>query len=180
MKEILVDSNHKLFNKDNMFYKEFNSDIRQIRFYTLLIIQNVPNELNNLRLLEQQICELITNAIKHGNKKNINKKVKVWYSFTNRSAHLIIEDEGEGFKNLEEWNIFNKERNKHYKNNNIDKMKDYLSYRTENSDENDGGNALFAAVEYWDGGMIFNDAKNAVAVYKEFPIKKDGFKINKI
>ena len=179
MKEIIIDSNHKLFNKKNMYYKEFNSDLKQIRFYTLLIVQNVPPEISGLRLLEQQICELIINAIKHGNKKDINKKVKVWYSFTKRSAHLIVEDEGEGFKDIEKWNSFNKKRNEYYSKKDFDKMKGYLSYKTENSDESDGGNALFAALEYWDGGIVFNDKKNVVAVYKEFPMKKNGIVINK-
>ena len=35
---------------------------------------------------------------------SINKKVKVWYDFSETSARLIIEDEGEGFKDLEKWN----------------------------------------------------------------------------
>lgn len=170
MKEILIDSNHKLFNKDNMYYREFNSDLKQIRLYTLLIIQSAPPEIPKLKLLEQQISELIANAIKHGNKKDKNKKVKVWYLLNNKCAHLIIEDEGDGFQEIEKWNLFNKKRNEYYDNKNFDKMKNYVSYRTENSDNSDGGNALFAALEYWNGGVVFNDARNAVAVYKDFSI----------
>ncbi len=168
MNEILIDSNHKLFNKENMFYREFNSDLTQIKLYSLSIIRSAPSVIPKLRLLEQQISELIANAIKHGNKKDINKKIKVWYILNKKCAHLIIEDEGEGFQKIEEWNLFNKKRIEYYKNKNFDKMKEYVSYRTENSESNDGGNALFAAVEYWDGGVVFNDTKNAVAVYKSF------------
>ena len=36
------------------------------------------------------------------------------------------------------------------------------------SDEEDGGNSLIAALEYWNGGMIFNDTKNKVGVVRWF------------
>jgi serine/threonine-protein kinase RsbW len=47
-------------------------------------------------------------------------------------------------------------------------MMDYLSYRTEDSTPDDGGNALFAAMEYWNGGYILNNNKNAVALKRVF------------
>ncbi len=51
-------------------------------------------------------------------------------------------------------------------------MADFVSWRTQKSDDNEGGTALFAALEYWDGGFVFNDARNAVAMLKNFPQKK--------
>ena len=36
------------------------------------------------------------------------------------------------------------------------------------SDETDGGNSLIAALEYWNGGMIFNEARNKVGVVRWF------------
>ena len=84
-------------------------------------------------------------------------------------AHLIIEDEGEGFKDLEKWNEFNKKRNFFFKNKNFEEMASYVSFRTDESDESDGGNALFAAVEYWNSGIVFNNKKNCLAVQKTFP-----------
>ena len=62
-----------------------------------------PLEIKEINLLEQQISEIIKNAVKHGNKCDQNKKVHVWYSFSPTHAHLIVEDEGEGFKDLEKW-----------------------------------------------------------------------------
>lgn len=169
IKEIKINPKSELFNNEGMFYKELKSDFRQIRYYTLLIVQKAPVEIKGINLLEQQISELIKNAIKHGNNCDPSKIVKVWYSFTNEKAHLIIEDQGKGFKELENWNNFNKKRNEYFKTQNFEEMEKYISYRTEKSDENDGGNALFAAVEYWNGGVVFNEKRNCIVVLKIFP-----------
>ncbi len=53
-------------------------------------------------------------------------------------------------------------------------MEKYVSYRTAKSDDHDSGNAMFAAVEYWNGGVVFNNKKNCIAVLKTFPKKKKG------
>ena len=109
-KELRVDGKDPLFDKTGMLYKEFPSDFRQIRYFTLLIVQSAPLEIKGINLLEQQISEIIKNAVKHGNKCDPSKKVKVWYEFSAEHAHLIIEDEGEGFKDMEKWNEFNRRR----------------------------------------------------------------------
>ena len=176
-KEILIDENHKLFNKENMFYKEFSSDFRQIRYYTLLIVQKAPLEIKEINLLEQQISELIKNAIKHGNNNNINKKIKVWFNFSNNLAKLIVEDEGKGFQTLEKWNEFNRKRTECFINHNFNDMEKYVAFRTDKSDDLDGGNALFAALEYWNDGVIFNNKRNAVAVQKTFDKKIPGISL---
>ena len=66
--ELRSDEKDPLFDKTNMLYKEFESDYRQIRYYTLLIVQSAPLEIKEINLLEQQISEVIKNAVKHGNK----------------------------------------------------------------------------------------------------------------
>ena len=58
MKEIRVDENSALFDKTGMLYKEFPSDYRQIRYFTLLIVQSAPLEIKEINLLEQQISEV--------------------------------------------------------------------------------------------------------------------------
>jgi len=178
IKLLKVDENSKLFDKTGMFYKEFDSDFRQIRYYTLLIVQKAPAEIKEINLLEQQISEIIKNAVKHGNKCDIKKKVKVWYYFSTEKAHLIVEDEGEGFKELEKWNEFNKKRISCFLNQNFEEMEKYVSFRTAESDDHDSGNAMFAAVEYWNGGVVFNKKKNCIAVLKTFPKKKMGIELN--
>ena len=89
IKELRCDDNDVLFDRTNMLYKEFPSDFRQIRYFTLLIVQSAPMEIKEINLLEQQISEVIKNAVKHGNKCKIKKKVKVWYSFSHTHAHLV-------------------------------------------------------------------------------------------
>ena len=83
-------------------------------------------------------------------------------------AKIIVADEGEGFKNLEVWKKFNEERNKAFLENDPLKMMEYVAFRTESSTEEDGGNSLFAAVEYWNEGMIYNDKKNKVCCMRSF------------
>lgn len=178
IKGIMVDGNHKLFNRDNMFYKEFPSDYRQIRYFTLLIVQKAPPEIKEINLLEQQISEIIKNAVKHGNKNDINKKIRVWYFFSTEEARLIVEDEGPGFKKIRDWNKFNKERQKCLLDNDFEKLSQYVAYRTEESDDIDGGNALFAAVEYWNEGVVFTEKANCIGVGKKFPKKSSGLQLN--
>ncbi len=172
LKEIRVNENSPLFDKTGMHYKEFPSDYRQIRYFTLLIVQSAPLEIKEINLLEQQISEVIKNAVKHGNQCTVGKKVRVWYSFDSAHAHLIVQDEGEGFRDLEKWNDFNRKRLEILSAQDFERLADFVSWRTQKSDDNDGGNALFAALEYWDGGFVFNDARNAVAMLKSFPQKK--------
>ena len=50
----------------------------------------MPTEIRELNLLEQQISEVIKNAVKHGNRCDMNKKVTVWYSFSPAHAHLLL------------------------------------------------------------------------------------------
>ncbi|MGO9411429.1 MAG: ATP-binding protein [Spirochaetia bacterium] len=171
---ILIDEANHLFDRTGMFYKKFPSDFRQIRYFTLLIIQKAPPEMKEINLLEQQISELIKNAVKHGNRKDPAKSVHVWFAFDESSARVIVQDEGEGFTRLEEWNEFNRRRNECFKKQDFEGMADFVSFMTPESDDHDGGNALFAAVEYWDAGLVFNGKKNCVAAAKRFPHKRHG------
>ena len=173
-KELRSDENDPLFDKTNMLKKEFPSDFRQIRYFTLLIVQSAPTEIKELNLLEQQISEVIKNAVKHGNHCDSNKTVTVWYSFSATHAHIIVQDEGEGFQDLEKWNEFNKKRLECLHNNDLMSLSNYVSFRTKESDSQDGGNALFAALEYWNGGFVYNGKKNAVAMLKKYQQKFHG------
>ena len=42
VKQIKLDGKSLLFSKAGMFHKTFASDFRQIRYYTLLIVQKAP------------------------------------------------------------------------------------------------------------------------------------------
>lgn len=176
--QLIVDEQSPLFDTTGMFQKTFPSDFRQIRYFTLLIVQKAPPEMKELNILEQQISELIKNAVKHGNGNDPEKKVQVWFSFREDRAHLIIEDEGPGFRNLEEWNRFNRERNACLEERDFEKLEHYVSFSTEESDEYDSGNAMFAAVEYWNEGVVFNEKRNTVAVARSFPRKRYGLELS--
>ncbi|RKX94519.1 MAG: ATP-binding protein [Spirochaetes bacterium] len=179
-KKILQDDNHILFSKDNMFTKDFPSDFRRIRYFTLMIVQKAPPEIKEINLLEQQISEVIKNAVKHGNKSDPEKTIKVWYSFSTEEARIIVEDEGDGFQNIDEWNSFNVSRQDCLSKEDYIKLADYVSFRTEKSDDNDGGNAMFAAVEYWNEGVVFSSNGNTVAVGKKFPRKRPSIELNEV
>ena len=173
-KDLTINENHPMFDRTGMFYKEFPSDFRQIRHFTLLIVQKAPPEIKEINLLEQQISEIIKNAVKHGNRNNPDKKIRVWFSFSTTHAHVVVEDEGEGFQGIEEWNQFNRQRVEAFQAQNFDDLGNFVSFRTNRSDEHDGGNAMFAAVEYWNDGVVFNQKRNAVAVGKTFPQRRPG------
>lgn len=177
VRAIEVDENSELFDTRGMFFKEFPSDFRQIRYFTLVIVQKAPPEFREMNLLEQQISEIIKNAIKHGNGKDPAKKIRVWYYFDLNVARVIVEDEGEGFQDLERWNYVHYKRTMCFIEQNYDEMDQYVSYRGEASDDSDGGNALFAAVEYWDGGVVFNEKRNKIALKKTFPKRMHGIEI---
>ncbi|MBI4979231.1 MAG: ATP-binding protein [Spirochaetes bacterium] len=163
-KKLLVDEQNKLFDTKGMFYKEFASDINQIRFFTVLITKNAIEDLKEKNLLEQQVSEIVKNAVLHGNKCDKSKKVRVWYNSDKKMFRLIVEDEGDGFQDLEKWNTFLSNRMDAFESGDPEKMMEYVAWRTEKSGPNDGGNSLFAAVEYWNGGIVYNNKKNKVAV----------------
>jgi anti-anti-sigma factor len=165
---LMVNSRHPLFNLEGMKYKDFNLDFGRIRYLSHLLSQQAPADIREFNLLEQQISEIVKNAIRHGNQNDIRKKVKIWYSFSSHNARLIVEDEGKGFARLEEWNAFFHKRMECFTRNDFEGMTEYVSYRTEDSVEDDGGNAMFAAVEYWNDGVVYNEARNAVAVGRSF------------
>ena len=174
-REILIDDNHAVFSREGMFFKEFPSDLRKIRYYTLLVVQKAPLAIKELNLLEQQISEIIKNAVKHGNKSDATKNIKIWYKFSEQDARIIVEDEGSGFSDIEKWNAFNGKRVTCVSEGDYDKLADFVSWRSSSSDDTDGGNALFAAVEYWNGGYIFNSKRNCVGALKVFPANQPLF-----
>jgi hypothetical protein len=174
VKQIRVDGKSPLFDTTGMFHKTFPSDFRQIRYFTLLVVQKAPGEIKEINLLEQQISELIKNAVKHGNKGDPQKIVQVWFQFSEDSARLIVQDEGKGFARLEEWNEFNRRRTECFQNQDFEQMAQFVSFITADSDEHDSGNALFAALEYWDGGIVYSEGRNRVAVAKSFHKRRHG------
>jgi serine/threonine-protein kinase RsbW len=166
--EILIDDEHRLFSRKDMNYTVFASDYQMIRYYTLLLIQRSRPKSDERLLLEQQVSEIIKNAVKHGNGSDPSKTVKVWYRFTGTEARLVVEDEGPGFQDIEKWNIFNAKRQQYIEKEDFIGLMNYVSWKSPKSDKYDGGNAMFAALEYWNLGVVYSSRRNIVAVGKRF------------
>ncbi len=168
VRQLIVDPDSPLLDTRNMYHKRFYLDLTKVRRLANLIAQKAPNHLRDINILEQQISELLKNAVKHGNGNDPTKAVAVWFRFTDESAHLIVEDEGPGFQLLEEWNDFYRKKIEAYQAKDFEAMMNYLAFRTDKSTEHDGGNAMMAAVEYWNEGVVFNEARNRIAVMRSF------------
>ncbi|MBN1617014.1 MAG: ATP-binding protein [Spirochaetales bacterium] len=168
--EILVSDTHPLMARKYLNYAEFKSDYQQIRYYTLLLVKHCRPKSDERLLLEQQVSEIIKNAIKHGNECDPSRLIKVWYRFTVNEARLIVEDEGSGFQDIEKWNLFNSKRQEYIDKEDYGALMSYASWRTAKSDTYDGGNAMFAAIEYWNQGVVYSTARNTVALGKVFSL----------
>jgi hypothetical protein len=166
-RKLIVDENNELFDAQGMKCLELKSDFSKVREYSTKILEHCPKQFLEEGLLEQQLSEIIKNGIKHGNKNDVSKKIKIWYDLRNR-VRFIVEDEGEGFKRLEEWNDFYRRRQTALYARDFDLFLKLASYRGPESDDSDGGNSLIAALEFWNGGMIYNEAKNKVGVVRWF------------
>jgi hypothetical protein len=167
VRKLIVDERNELFDAQGMRYVEFPSDFSKVREFTTLVLADCPEQFKEGNLLEQQLSEIIKNGIKHGNRCDPSKRLRVWYDLRKR-ARFIVEDEGEGFRELDDWNEFFQRRQKALFDEDFDAFLALASYRGPKSDETDGGNSLVAALEYWNGGMIFNKAKNKVGVVRWF------------
>ncbi len=165
---ILQNDKHPLLKREGMFHKDFHLDLRKVRHLSQLIVQKAPSAIRDFNLLEQQISELIKNGVRHGNKNDPNKKISIWFRFSPTRAHIIVEDEGSGFQNINEWNRFFAKKRTAFEHHDFDEMMKYVSFRTEESTESDGGNALFAAVEFWNEGVVFSSGGNCIGVARRY------------
>jgi len=167
IRKLIVDENNELFDAQGMRYIAFPSDYSKIREYAAFILKDCPSNFLEGSLLEQQVSEIIKNGIKHGNKSNPEKKLHVWYDLRRR-VRLIVQDEGLGFLELEQWNAFLYERQSALNSEDFDKFLALASWKGKNSSADDGGNSLIAALEYWNGGMVYNGNRNKVGVVRWF------------
>jgi len=167
VKKLIVDERNDLFDAQGMRYIEFESDYTKVREYANIVLSDCPEKFKDSGLLEQQVSEIIKNGIKHGNKCDPKRKIKIWYDLRRR-VRIIAEDEGEGFKDLDNWNDFLARRQKSLYNEDFDSFLSLASWRGPNSGPDDGGNSLIAALEYWNGGIVYNGKRNKVGVVRWF------------
>jgi len=167
VRKLIVDDRNELFDAQGMKYIEFPSDLTKVRQYATEVLEGCPQAFREDNLLEQQLSELIKNGIKHGNGSDPSKVIRIWYDLRKR-VRFIVEDEGQGFANLDDWNEFFRHRQTALYLEDFDRFLDLASWRGPTSDDNDGGNSLIAALEYWNGGMIYNGKRNKVGVVRWF------------
>jgi len=168
IRKLIVDDRNELFDAQGMRSIEFSSDFGRIREYAATVLRDCPPAFLEGNLLEQQLSEIIKNGIKHGNRGDKSRRLHVWYDLRNR-ARFIVEDEGDGFAELDAWNEFYRRRQTALYEEDFEAFLSMASYRGPRSDDTDGGNSLVAALEYWNGGMIYNAARNKVGVVRWFP-----------
>jgi len=164
-RKLIVDDRNELFDAQGMRLVEFASDLSKVRQYAAEVLADCPEAFLEGNLLEQQLSELIKNGIKHGNASDPTKTLRVWYDLRKR-ARFIVEDEGAGFVTLDDWNEFFRRRQEALWNEDFDAFLDLASWRGPHSDDTDGGNSLIAALEYWNGGMIYNGKRSKVGVVR--------------
>jgi len=167
VRKLIVDDRNELFDAQGMKYVEYPSDLAKVRHYAAEVLTGCPEKFLEENLLEQQLSELIKNAIKHGNGSDPSKVVRIWYDLRKR-VRFIVEDEGAGFTTLDQWNDFFRKRQTALWEEDFDAFLDLASWRGPTSDDTDGGNSLIAALEYWNGGMIYNGRRNKVGVVRWF------------
>lgn len=167
VRKLIVDEHNELFDAQGMRYAEFPSEYSRIRDYAAAVLVDCPEAFLEDGLLEQQLSEIIKNGIKHGNGCVPSKKLRVWFDLRKR-ARFIVEDEGEGFTDLDAWNDFYRLRQLALYRQDFDEFLELASYRGPRSGPDDGGNSLFGALDYWNGGMIYNAARNKVGVVRWF------------
>lgn len=167
IRKLIVDERNELFDAQGMKFVEFSSDFGRVREYAAKILEGCPEAFREGNLLEQQLSEIIKNGIKHGNHGDTSRKLRVWYDLRKR-ARFIVQDEGDGFAGLDAWNEFYRKRQTALFEQDFDTFLALASYRGPQSDDTDGGNSLIAALEYWNGGMIYNAARNKVGVVRWF------------
>src|SRR5208337_4545640 len=92
IRKLIVDERNELFDAQGMRYAEFPSDFSRIREYTALVLSECPSAFKEGNLLEQQLSEIIKNGIKHGNRNDPSKRLRVWYDLRKR-VRFIVEDE---------------------------------------------------------------------------------------
>ena len=164
-RKLIVDERNELFDAQGMRSLELPSHYERIRDYAEEILKDCPEAFREEGLLEQQLSEIIKNGIKHGNKCDPSKKLRVWFDLRKR-VRVIVEDEGPCFIELDAWNDFYRRRQLALHEEDFDAFLELASYRGPNRGPEDGGNSLFAALDFWNGGMIYNAARNKVGVVR--------------
>ncbi|HPX26628.1 MAG TPA: ATP-binding protein [Treponemataceae bacterium] len=156
--------------KNSMHVRQIQSKDTLIRYYAMQTVKTLPMNDIEKKLLEQQISELIQNAVVHGNKNREELIVNIRYLYKNNVFTIILQDEGNGFTEFEHWKQWNEKRSKLEQDKNAEEFSMYASYQKRGSFNpcGFGGTGLFAAFEYWDKEFSFSKEGNTLTASKIF------------
>ena len=174
---LAIDETNDCWNEiPNMRCFEYFSILENLRMYATEVGREAPEQMRQNFVLEQQISELIKNAMIHGNKMQAEKKVRVYFSFMGLDglAKLVVESEVCGFENAHEWNDFVLKRENVLNDMSLpieERMK-YLNFESTANDCDgkilSGGNALLASPAYWNLGVTVSIEKKRVCAMRSF------------
>jgi len=80
--------------------KSLESDLLAIKDDLENIIEKIKEKINDEELffdIRLILDELISNGVRHGNKKNIDKMINIYVEISERYIKIEVDDEGEGF-----------------------------------------------------------------------------------
>ena len=129
-------------DQPEMLILHSHDEIENICSITLKKLEKKGYSNNDIFQAHQSIHEILSNAIQHGNKYNMDKKVFVLYKITLEKFYISVIDEGRGF--------------------NYNNLPDPM---IEKSIGKDYGKGLFIVKKYMDE-VMFNDKGNRVMIGK--------------
>ena len=74
------------------------SEAQEVQEQIIALLEQHEYAMRDVFSMRLAIEEAIVNAIKHGNKRDVNKKVHVAWSVSRDRVAVAVEDEGPGFK----------------------------------------------------------------------------------
>lgn len=79
--------------------RQFQSDLQTAQLVINEILSNIDKRLDENHIFDVRLIlnELISNCVIHGNKKDENKQVNLFFSLNRNKIKIKVSDEGKGF-----------------------------------------------------------------------------------
>jgi len=86
--------------QERKYFKEVQSDpelLPELDEYLMNIAKEAGLDEEKFNNLSLSFSEAASNSIKHGNKNDVNKKIRITVKISDSQMRIIIKDEGKGF-----------------------------------------------------------------------------------
>lgn len=79
--------------------KQFESDLQTAQLVINEILSNIDEKLDENHMFDVRLIlnELISNCVIHGNQKDKNKQINLFFSLNRNKIKIKVSDEGQGF-----------------------------------------------------------------------------------